>query len=115
MMSHIVTATIGAALALTATTASTGAQQDFPTKPVQLMVAYPPGGAWQFVRVVHTGGNVNVCLNGRRVTSFPVAPGKLASTFPPRLGKNVVWSPVGSFFDGELDDVRVLTGALPCE
>ena len=45
MMSHIVTATIGAALALTATTASTGAQQDFPTKPVQLMVAYPPGGS----------------------------------------------------------------------
>jgi tripartite-type tricarboxylate transporter receptor subunit TctC len=45
MMSHIVTATIGAALALAATTASTGAQQDFPTKPVQLMVAYPPGGS----------------------------------------------------------------------
>jgi len=44
-MSHIVTATIGATLALTATTASTGAQQDFPTKPVQLMVAYPPGGS----------------------------------------------------------------------
>ena len=45
MMSHIVTATIGAALALAATTGSTGAQQDFPTKPVQLMVAYPAGGS----------------------------------------------------------------------
>ena len=44
MMSHIVTATIGAALALAATTGNTGAQQDFPTKPVQLMVAYPAGG-----------------------------------------------------------------------
>ena len=45
MMSHIVTATIGAALALAATTGSTGAQQDFPTKPVQLIVAYPAGGS----------------------------------------------------------------------
>src|SRR5262249_12843023 len=45
MISHIVTAAIGVALALAATTASTGAQQDFPTKPVQLMVAYPAGGS----------------------------------------------------------------------
>ena len=45
MMLHIVTATIGAALALAATTGSVGAQQDFPTKPVQLMVAYPAGGS----------------------------------------------------------------------
>src|SRR6266516_2944399 len=45
MMSHIATATIGAALALAATTGSTGAQQDFPSKPVQLMVAYPAGGS----------------------------------------------------------------------
>ncbi|HEX2351305.1 MAG TPA: tripartite tricarboxylate transporter substrate binding protein, partial [Xanthobacteraceae bacterium] len=45
MMSHIVTATIGAALALAATTGSVGAQQDFPSKPVQLMVAYPAGGS----------------------------------------------------------------------
>lgn len=77
--------------------------------------AYPAGGAWQFVRVVHTGGNVNVCLNGKRMTSFALAPGLLRSTFPPDLGKNVVWSPTGAFFDGQLDDVRVLTGALPCE
>jgi tripartite-type tricarboxylate transporter receptor subunit TctC len=45
MISHIGTATIAAALALAATTGSTGAQQDFPTKPVQLMVAYPAGGS----------------------------------------------------------------------
>src|SRR5262249_28674904 len=44
MISHIVTATIGAALALAATTGSAGAQENFPTKPVQLMVAYPAGG-----------------------------------------------------------------------
>ena len=44
MMSHIATA-ISAALALAATTGSVGAQQDFPTKPLQLMVAYPAGGS----------------------------------------------------------------------
>src|SRR5262245_57155508 len=41
----MVTATIGAALALAATTGSAGAQENFPTKPVQLMVAYPAGGS----------------------------------------------------------------------
>ena len=45
MMSRIVTATIGAALALAATTGSAGAQQDFPNRPVQLMVAFPAGGS----------------------------------------------------------------------
>src|SRR5215813_2576987 len=45
MISHIVTAAIGVALALAATTGSAGAQENFPTKPVQLMVAYPAGGS----------------------------------------------------------------------
>ena len=45
MMSRILTAAIGATLALAGTTGSTNAQQDFPTKPVQLMVAYPAGGS----------------------------------------------------------------------
>jgi hypothetical protein len=76
---------------------------------------YPTDGSWQFVRVVHTNGNVYVCLNGARKTSFTVAPGRLQSTFSPYLGKNVVWTPAGAFFNGEIDDVRVLTGALPCD
>jgi hypothetical protein len=77
--------------------------------------AYPADGSWQFVRVVHTNGNVHVCLNGARKTSFAVAPGLLKSSFSPHLGRNVVWTPSGAFFNGELDDVRVLTGALPCD
>jgi putative tricarboxylic transport membrane protein len=43
MMSRIVTVAIGAALALAAATGNAGAQ-DFPNRPVQLMVAFPPGG-----------------------------------------------------------------------
>jgi tripartite-type tricarboxylate transporter receptor subunit TctC len=43
MMSRIVTATIAAAFALGASASDTGAQ-NFPNRPVQLMVAYPAGG-----------------------------------------------------------------------
>ena len=44
MKSRIVLAAAGAALAFAAATVST-AQQNFPNKPVQLMVAYPAGGS----------------------------------------------------------------------
>jgi len=76
---------------------------------------YPMDGAWHFVRAVHTAGNVAICLDGLRVASFPVAAGKLASTFHPYIGKNVRWTPAGAFWDGQIDDVRVLSTALPCQ
>lgn len=79
------------------------------------IAAWPDDHAWRFVRVVHTGGNVNVCVDGKRVGSFPLPAGKLQSTYPPFLGKNVKWTPSGAFFDGSIDDVRVFKGALPCE
>jgi tripartite-type tricarboxylate transporter receptor subunit TctC len=44
MKSRIVTVITGAALALSGAVVSAAAQ-DFPNKPVQLMVAYPPGGS----------------------------------------------------------------------
>jgi tripartite-type tricarboxylate transporter receptor subunit TctC len=44
MMSRIVTATLAAALAFAASAGSAGAQQTFPNRPIQLMVAYPAGG-----------------------------------------------------------------------
>lgn len=43
-MSRLTTALAGTALALAALTGTAGAQ-DFPNKPIQLMVAYPPGGS----------------------------------------------------------------------
>jgi hypothetical protein len=89
------------------------------TSPDPLMIAgesapYPMDGAWHFVRVVHTAGNVAICLDGLRVASFPVAAGKLGSTYHPYIGKNVRWTPAGAFWDGGIDDVRVLSTALPC-
>jgi tripartite-type tricarboxylate transporter receptor subunit TctC len=44
MMSRIVVAVVATSLALAAAAGSAGAQ-DYPNKPVQLMVAYPPGGS----------------------------------------------------------------------
>jgi len=78
-------------------------------------MVYPVDGAWHFVRVVHKAGVVNVCLDGKREFSFAAPAGSLASQFRPHLGRNVVWLPSGAFYDGGLDDVRVFTGALPCE
>ena len=45
MISRIFTATVGAALALAAAAGHAGAQQAFPNRSVQLMVAYPAGGS----------------------------------------------------------------------
>jgi hypothetical protein len=77
--------------------------------------AFPNDQAWHFVRAVHTNGMVQLCLDGVRVASYPLPAGKMQSTYRPYIGKNVVWTPSGAFFDGAVDDVRVLAGALPCE
>jgi hypothetical protein len=85
------------------------------TPPIFKDIAYPTDGSWQFLRVVHTGGNLNICLNGLRKGSVPVAEGHLTSTLAPTFGSNERWSPQGAYVNGEIDDVRVLSGALPCE
>ncbi|HMG19781.1 MAG TPA: LamG-like jellyroll fold domain-containing protein, partial [Kofleriaceae bacterium] len=72
------------------------------------------GGGWHFVRVVQTGGSLDLCLDGQRKASAPVPDGQLKTLFAPHLGKNVRWNPAGEFFDGNIADVRVFTGALPC-
>jgi len=80
-------------------------------------ITYPYIGSWQFVRVVRTGGNVYVCLNGQRVAQLAVNP-DLPSSFktyhPPALGIEDSPSLSGAVFDGMFDDVRAITGALPC-
>lgn len=76
---------------------------------------WPDDHAWHFIRVVHTGGVLSVCLDGTKRTEVAVPPGFLKTSIQPYLGANAVWSPQGAYFDGELDDVRVLSTALPCE
>lgn len=78
------------------------------------ITSYPSDGAWHFVRVVHRADTVSVCLDGERRFQFELPAGQLATQFTPRLGRNVVWTPAGAFYDGGIDDVRVLSTALPC-
>jgi hypothetical protein len=70
---------------------------------------------WHFIRIVHYQGKVNLCVDGTKLTTLPVAAGKLASPTLPHIGKNVDYSPVGAFVDAAMDDFRFLTTALPCD
>ena len=92
----------------------TGPPCNTPTFAIET-IPYPNDQAWHFLRVTHTGGMVNICLDGRKLGDFPVAATDLVSTFAPRLGKNVVWTPAVAAFDGSIDDVRAFTTALACE
>jgi hypothetical protein len=76
---------------------------------------YPYVGQWQFVRLVHAGGNLTTCMNGKRVGSLPIPTGRTNSSYVPHLGKDLNWSPQGAYFDGAIDDFRVISAALPCE
>lgn len=76
--------------------------------------AYPADGGWHFIRAVYTGGNLRACLDGSFTTSTPVPASFLKSSHKPSLGINEFATEAGAHFDGLLDDVRVITGALPC-
>ena len=93
-------------------TSSTKATQE----DVGEFVPYPfsPGG-WHFIRVVGANDKVDVCLDGKWLVNFGYPTADLVSTYPVHLGRNVVWGPDGAFLDGGIDDVRVFSGALPCE
>lgn len=70
---------------------------------------------WVFVRVSYANGKLSTCMNGKRFTSLDVPVSKLKSNFPLYLGKNVIWNSQVAVYNGLLDDVRVLSTALPCE
>ena len=80
------------------------------------LTPWPGTGDWHFVRVVQTGGNLNLCLDGKQKASVPVPDGQLKTVEALFLARNKYGLPAGqSFFDGSLDDVRLFKGALPCE
>lgn len=74
---------------------------------------YPPDAGWHFVRIAHTGTDVALCVDGAKLGNKTFTH-PLASTFPPYLGKNVVWTPSEPSFNGQIDELRVLAQALPC-
>jgi hypothetical protein len=80
------------------------------------LTPWPGTGDWHFVRVVQIGGNLNLCLDGKQKASVPVPDGHLKTVEALFLGRNKFGIPAGeSFFDGNLADVRMFKGALPCE
>lgn len=76
---------------------------------------YPTPTSWHFIRVVQKGTLVTTCVDGVKKSMYTLPVGKMTSTYSPRLGRNVVWTPAGAYTDGKIDDVRVINTALPCE
>jgi len=89
-----------------------------PAKFGDVLIPYPNYASWHFVRVVRTDGDLHVCVDGIRI--MPQAPFQadlptgLTTSRSPDLGRINVMS-MDAYFDGLIDDVRVFTGALPCD
>ena len=77
-------------------------------------VPYNNHTAWHFLRVTHTGGTASLCIDGNKVTSFQPT-GSFNSPRTPHIGANVTWLPQDAYLDGGIDDLRVLSTALPCD
>jgi len=66
---------------------------------------------WHFVRAVHASGTVTLCLDGTQIKSAPLS-GPTPSNHPPVFGQNS--SDLTTNLSANLDDVRIFSGALPC-
>jgi len=86
----------------------------------ELIAQYPEDMGWHFVRIVHAGASdVALCVDGKKLGNKAFlkddnTPVPLASTYPPYIGKNVIWTPSEPSFNGAIDDLRVMKTALPC-
>ncbi|HTM22890.1 MAG TPA: LamG domain-containing protein [Kofleriaceae bacterium] len=82
---------------------------------VPLSFAWPTDQAWHFIRVVRDTGasTFRVCLDAEQKGSATLSGTlNLSTDEPPYIGRNVDYNP--PYFQGELDDVRMFTRALPC-
>lgn len=81
---------------------------------VQATGPAPPPGAWHFLRVVRTAANLRVCVDGALAANLDTTPVMAAAQHMPDLGKDLPQPSDQASLDGNLDDVRVITDALPC-
>ncbi|HEY4183082.1 MAG TPA: LamG-like jellyroll fold domain-containing protein [Kofleriaceae bacterium] len=81
------------------------------------MTPYPNPAQWHFIRVVQKGDKVSTCLDGIKKydLDMPIAVGTAQSSDDLRIGSNKYSLPSGGFINGQIDDVRMIKGALPCE
>jgi len=83
-----------------------------PVQYVDANATYPNPDDWHFIRAVRTAGHVRVCVDGVPAASVAATPCTAPSGYALRFGtRAAVADPA---FTGHLDDVRVFTGALPC-
>jgi hypothetical protein len=82
---------------------------------VQATGSYPPLGAWHFLRAVHTAANLRVCVDGALAANMDTTPVMAAAQHMPDLGKDLQLPSNQASLDASIDDVRVITGALPCQ
>ena len=78
-------------------------------------VAYPNPNTWHFVRVVHASAHVRVCVDGGHVLTIDATAPALAKGAAPNLGRDGQDTMTLPVFNGSLADLRVITGALPCD
>ena len=71
-------------------------------------------GSWQFVRVVRSRGNLALCLQGDRLAASSTSTQNSVTNQGVLLGLDTDTTNPG-VFEGQFDDVRVITGALPCD
>lgn len=69
---------------------------------------------WHFVRVVHTRARIDACVDGVHVAGAADTSAALTPVEPPELGNQFTTQPGDAHVKGQLDDVRAITGALPC-
>ena len=89
--------------------------QNGPAPPIQIETTRPTDGGWHFYRVTRSKADAKllICIDGKKVASAQVPADKdLTSGLQTHLGRNQ-FSP--AYFAGDLDDVRILSRALPCQ
>lgn len=77
-------------------------------------VEYPSSVDWHFLRLVRTHDRYDLCIDGRLATSMPALPPRMTTRIPVSIGKERGTRPTTIELDGQLDDLRVFRGALPC-
>ena len=78
-----------------------------------VLAPYRTPAEWHFIRAVRSGGHVRVCVDGVPAAGVDALACTARSPYPLLLGAKSTAVPVA--FSGQIDDVRVFTGALPCD
>jgi hypothetical protein len=80
---------------------------------VHAAVAYPEPGRWHLLRLVRTRSDLQLCIDGNHAATIE-APAPSAGSDTPTFGKDVQEPAALAALEGSVDDIRVITGALPC-